>query len=645
MNNSTSASIRSRKTKITRQKGTIRESNKKRNSQIQRLRLKHAAIKARTPRQATRSRTSTNHKTNSRSHNIRRKQFEEIRKSIIGELDRIEEEPQQPPPPPATLIPPILKFLLVLHGSTASSDNLRYYTITNLHTVSFVAPHGYKLFSSEEPTTVSNLINTGNLEVVSEVVESTKSPANQYREINLPPIIFSPEQITGKPGFINTMGIFELTESETGIRGTVKTNNELFAEYPSNSFGYPYITYSKVEEQISRYIRTVYSTRPNMNDHIVQLKVYCCRGVDEHAPRFWSNVGTAIPPTAPQIISSEPARYVEMDERVRQQFRFEVLTFTSQISQPWSPLLKGLSYQGCGLNVLSSYGYIPYVDAESRASVLYKTGTSIYKFMDYVHTLWRTPDISMSAFKFKSLDAALRICSSILTDKPTMSIPIKLYWTDNVENESGHFITAVLNQRREVCIWDPQGNVLVNANEYFHNKQVHFASLIFINVPSHENARNIFLESHITQDDAIPLIRSRLNLMWGGEKTKTHAPTPPSKTTIESKEMTKINNIKYDLIKYGLAAIFCNDEFQMAMPAEDLEHLVSMGSSYKYTAPIKTISLNSIIMRTKSAKTPSTRVKSKRTKFAKTRKATKSSKNNRTRSSRFSVAPRGTVKV
>jgi hypothetical protein len=134
--------------------------------------------------------------------------------------------------------------------------------------------------------------------------------------------------------------------------------------------------------------------------------------------------------------------------------------------------------------------------------------------------------------------------------------------------------------------------------------------------------------------------------MWGGKGPATES--IDTDDTISKKEMDHINKIKYTLIKYDMAPIFSDDEFQMVMPPEELKHLVLMDSSYKYTAPIKTVSLETILMRNKHNKKEinAKRVKSKLAKSAKTRKTprTTKTKTNRTRSTRFLATP-GLVKV
>ena len=512
-----------------------------------------------------------------------------------------------------------LHFLFVCHGVSTTRDNIRYSTITNIDNVSYVAPHGHILHSAHKYYTIKDMILSGDISVTSETIYSSAIPDSNYKKINLPPLMYMPELSSTENQFTRVIGLYIYSRTGKGIH-TIKSNAQLVAEY-----GTAPIMFSRIELAMADYVRNHHKHKPVLSSYNVNLKIYCCRAFrdaptpnpapapapapeeeeeEEEEPEliFISRRDTAIPQTTVPVIAEEPPHYIQTPENIVYQHRIKLLGFTREHVSNWSPLLRGTLYQGCGLNVLAAYGDVR-TETESRASVLYKTGTSIHKFIDYAALSFQ--DRTFCAIKFRDPNIAFTICEHILTRvfpnviNPT-AIPIKIYWqtpNPDINWEQGHFVTLSAAANGTLIVNDPQLNLSIGFDEYFSTRPINFVSLIFYTIDGYEITPYPFYFDKITQTSTVLLERDAFTMLWGGSKTIDKL--LQQNNDITPSEMDKLNKIKYDLIKNYQLTLFCEDEFQMLIPKNEVKHMMPIEGPYTYTPPIKTISLNRLIVKEK----------------------------------------------
>jgi hypothetical protein len=514
-----------------------------------------------------------------------------------------------------------LNIFVFCHGGTTTQDDIRYSRITYINNVSYVSPPHHILnvtTTAINTASIYGFVQNRDVNVVSEIIYSEEIPGSPYRTINLPPMIYTPDQVQNS-NLSRMMGIYEMNENYTAVKKTIKTNQQLINENRAITSQEPLIsgqrilTFSKIEQIISEYVRLEYPNRRNLYEHRVNLRIYCCRSSMYDGTHSFSStyIQPPQPPTYNPVIADEPTRYQKLSEDLIMNRNFELFGFRGDVNivQNWNPLLWGVDYQGCGLNVLAYYGLLPQEDASSRASVLYKTGTSIYKFIDYISSYYRlqTPNASYISIKFSNRGTVSTICWFYLSTTPIRYIPMKIYRQADPDREDGHFV-SVIKINECMSIWDPQTNTTLSFTEYLTQRQSVSYSLVFYHpnsITDNEQTNpipyivNPVLESLIDRhaDEITIQRRQDLNLLWGGLKSSQ---TKNIENKITPMEMDKINKIKYDLIKNYQLTIFCDDEFQMLIPKDELKNMMKIEIPYEYTPPIKTISLEKLFLESKN---------------------------------------------
>jgi hypothetical protein len=535
--------------------------------------------------------------------------------------------PTPPPPtPPPTHPQSNLYFLLACHGNSTTADNIRYATITNIRSVSYVAPaaHVLRTRDIDSDSDLSIFISAGNIAAISEEIHSTAIPGSDYREINLPPLLFSPE--TDPASVLNNVMGFYLANNTYTQLTTLLTNEQLKTIVPPNPSGIPFSTFSQIEKTISQYVRQVYANDArlmHMKNHNIHLRFFCCRSYSSNDPDFRATVSPQ-PTLPPPIIVDKPDRHTETPDDIRDEYRLDILKIPvmrnnmpyihsaiSPVHPNWSPLIHGISYQGCGLNLLASYDVVPYSTANDVASIIYKTGTSIYTFMDYVASVYEAihmPVIpSMCAYKFNDPENVFTMCKRFLTHlarqheyDTSYSVPIKIYWTDDPVIETGHFVGLSLSLFGVMYLWDPQSRLHLPIPNGFSDyvsylrrinpaANVHRVTVFFTHTPDFYESGAI--RDFITRDGAIKQKRSDLNLLWGGVGEVGDV---VEGNEITKREMDKLNNIKYELIRRMDIDVYIEEEFNNCIPKEYRKNFIRAPTDYDFRSPLKTKSLSSM---------------------------------------------------
>ena len=480
----------------------------------------------------------------------------------------------------------VIQFLLISHGGTISASRVYYKTITKISQFNFYCPAKHYLSVIQYPLTLNNL------EHVAEKINSTPTIDPNYNEVFLPPLVFNGESGTNMQQK-EIMGIYtKSSPSSPEYDVKIADNNMLLA----NSVlipGSENVTYSVIERLMYKYIKETYPERTFR----VKLNLFCCRGqigryeTVETIPKDTIFVSGRIRPVGeiPITYSEEPRAHTSqsndnMELLCMRKIEDDIIAMTTS----WTGPLGKIIYQGCGINVLRMLNILATdEDAVHRAIILYKTGTSIYKIMDYINTFMGNPSLILSAYSF-TLDEGLRYID-VYTSKfvysphPTGTIfttIVKLYRSHDIDNESGHFV-IIYKKSGVLYVIDPQAMHLnIVATEYF----AHFTDFVRIGL-IHSNDLNEHPMGYLCRFLRITptyLDRGRTRLLWGGRGEKSTKVTEISKS-----ELDNINMIKDVLITRWMIDVYSEDEFALTFTKQESNKLMTIKTPYKFTSAVK----------------------------------------------------------
>lgn len=507
-------------------------------------------------------------------------------------------------------IPPVkqeVNFLLVAHGASTTTENLIYRTITKISNFHFFAPHGHILQSRFFFTgDLIEFIRNRELEKHFETF-STTIINDSYNTCDLPPMFW-----VGEPSYepqMNLMGLYHIENN---------TYNKIF----DNQFLLEHgrITYSIVEKQISDYFKTYSQNMMNFN---INLYIYSCRETsiyfsDRLNPTYI--ITSEVDWEEPRVME-EPVKYRSIDSPQFENVmlvRFDTsIEYINYFIGNWSTALGQILHQGCGINILNFFGLLEVKDARNRVLVLYKTGTSIHKFMDYLWTCAFNSDdsVQLVAIRFNTIQRFIDYLSEVYRMNylsESLWIPIKIYRNNfEVDSGMGHFI-AFYKEGNNLYVIDPQQNIFkLDFIDYFSRFELNLnliqCDAIFRKIPDGGN-RNVILDNY---RENIQFMERPTDLMWGGRaltqyndyhlkykdnfieknvqqnneitnQKNLYSPTSTNEKiyTLNNEEYigTKIyakNHIQkttYLLINRLLIDIYCDDEFKNNIPEDEKQN-------------------------------------------------------------------------
>ncbi len=431
---------------------------------------------------------------------------------------------------------PMIDYVVICHGSITNEEDVRYKMKSKLSSVSFYTPHKTQLFFLYK-----DLLNLENLRKMLkrryEII-----PRDRESFLTLPPAYFSGE-VKGDLTFMQTMGIYRYEEiQEKEIIEPVK-----FRDIPCNN---AYLvnggikTYSRFELVIEDDMRR---RGLNFDDYIVNLRLACCRWYsDETSPFYYAEFNK--PGTAKKFgdmtgvkvdftIADDPMKYIQFPVGIGELLNLSLFKLDMTQSQfdelieEWESAggaLLNITYQGCGLNVLAFLKYLPRIDLVGRVATLYKCGTSIFNFVDYISLRYqRRFCIVRFSEGVERLNAFIRLMLELKSGDQfvfrNIVIPLKLYRSKEDEERqslgTGHFLILFINDDGEVIFLDPQNMIKAEFFSSFisHEPRIFSIDLIFM-----ENAaeNNTLLSHFISNGYARPILRPKI-VQWGGRALRS----------------------------------------------------------------------------------------------------------------------------
>lgn len=491
-----------------------------------------------------------------------------------------------------------LKFVLVAHGVTTTEEQLHYQTITKMDTIHYYCPHGHVLHASTQDgefRDIDDIIESTSFDNIYESISAQPIENSKYNMVYLPPMLW--EGDTKYDNFRSTLGIYYIPANGRYMK--ILDNDFLNSNNTTKTF-------SQIEKGITKYIKRELT----MQNYKIELFIFSCRGFHSRytniqTPSFVaSDISRMMNITYNPRIQPEPRLHVETHivSDLRRSYIFRVncnyAQLENRISNEWSGALGQILYQGCGINILQFLNKLDVTDARNRVLVLYKTGTSIFKFMDYLYSLYTELDIrTMSAYTFSVSNALKYLYDTKDVIKDNYVIPAKIYRNNDPDDERGHYVLFYVKSGApyEIMVIDPQSQKAETWDIYskFYNNPMRITLIFFQTQQPYTD--NNFLPKYVTENKATRLYRKTTNLLWGGghhggivkrieSQMMTNEPlylvkteptkTQPVKTKLAKPEsvttsIAKLKKLKEKLINKLLVEIYCYDEFALNIPEEE----------------------------------------------------------------------------
>jgi len=496
-------------------------------------------------------------------------------------------------------------FLWISHGMTITTEYYRFETITRIQQLLFYTTHGRFLFSNSNLN--SYLHHDGNPKLTYNTLLRNISPfeaaneANdyllgvrekivgkiinrQYYSICLPPLLYGVNNEDDP--LINIIGLyhFKVNHSNKEMRLVEKIMNwnDIYREININPNKVTYLTYSKIEGFIKKYIdkynlhyklmneqKQVMNYLP-ININLCSLGIFTCRSFSEQCSKQSSSLETSqvdVYKFKHIIDFTKPEKFNEVQINdygcpILLSFNLDKNKMEEKISKWKEPLAK-IQYQGCAFNILNFYNFINDEISRSLAVCLPSTGTSIFSFIDYLNYIIikqnrRIFKYLVLRFTLSKLSNFLIQCKIDKTLIPFNFIPVKLYKEDitqNTKNLVGHFVSFWYNgDNDQLYLIDPQQQYFITGTDIdtymttYNFKYVDIVITFEANI-SQFNCNNKLRElvRNILNTGDIDVILRPNELLWGG-----HILFPKNKFSeqqqIKQQQIEK-NNITIDNIE------------------------------------------------------------------------------------------------
>lgn len=381
-------------------------------------------------------------------------------------------------------------FLWVAHGSNVSSMNT--YTEINDFRFQSVLLYG----SSYEYKYAQELTNLLKNDVCRLLLGACPFVPNKQKQIFLPPIQLSVYANETKSDIIEATGlyvIFIAKEKTPTIddKGKIEkckivNNNHIIKIFDHtnmvNLFGdnNP-IAYSKILKNTWKLAKDLLPADK------INIGIFSCQSSSPSVREAVKN--RSIHDMIPRIIHQSPRATILSKEDLEKESSGMFLNFLSfgyntqdnTIRANWSTL-NGLNYQGCAINVLAFYGFIPLPIAQGYATCLMSEGSPTCKIVDQLNKYFaKRNNIAINDTKYvierTSFSTAANLIAQAIKQNPNEGYVYifkmtKTQYTDTNPKAYGHTISiTVLNNtktgKKEIYLIDPQ---LVKANDFTRAK-------------------------------------------------------------------------------------------------------------------------------------------------------------------------------
>jgi len=422
------------------------------------------------------------------------------------------------------------------------------------------------------------------------------------REVYLPPLLFSMLydedqeniELSGfyhivikKTGMLANLGNIDIRENPLKHRyngkdkckfvsfNKIMTHTDFIQKYGSGNL----ITYSILFKHINDYCKTA-----GLNPAEVTCCIFSCQV--KH-PDFMHNYDIKstkiLVPSAQQSLSLKKS--ILFEKLPSNVFVSPAIVMVDHLKTKDLQLIPGITYQGCGLNVLSYYNIIPENKAREKMACLDITGTSIFEILDYMNHHFIKKGVLNNTYIILRLPLAIgiqQLCMFMeaFNTSYNYAIIVKLYETmlqNGTTNDShvGHTVSFAKVSGESYFI-DPQVGFIQKFNASSDSTQIteylsktyskHFIDIIYTirqtrsqfsedRPVAESNDFNNFIQSSnikiIYRPNDSGSFTSLISLNGGNSKTKSKkSKTKSNKTKTKSnKTKTKSNktNISYSV--------------------------------------------------------------------------------------------------